>query len=236
MCTVTYLPINDTTQLITSNRDVHRERALALPPEVQSVENRHVLYPKDPVGGGTWIALGKNTSVCLLNGAFKAHQPRVSYRHSRGLIPLHIMQYSSIHNFVEQYDFEDLEPFTLVVVHRNELFEIRWDEQHIHTKQMDKNQPHIWASSPLYSQETIRQRQEWFKDWLSSNPIYTPESIMDFHKNYGENDPENGLIINRKIGVRTVSITSMLYNESSGKMVYDDLVSNQISRNHIDFS
>ncbi|MGL1516781.1 NRDE family protein, partial [Vibrio parahaemolyticus] len=48
-------------------------------------------FPKDPDGGGTWIALKENGDVAiLLNGAFENHIPAYPYRRSRGLIFLDI--------------------------------------------------------------------------------------------------------------------------------------------------
>jgi hypothetical protein len=224
MCTVTYLPINKNSRLITSSRDVSIKREASLPPEVYGVDGKKILFPKDPVGGGTWIAMSKDISVCLLNGAFKAHVPQSRYRHSRGLISLDLMKYSNIDAFTTQYDFDNIEPFTLVILYGRELWELRWDGSLIYDKKLDAHTPHLWASSPLYSDEIIAKRKYWFKQWLEEDKPFNTENIISFHKNYGEKDDENGLIINRNNGATTVSITAMYYGKDNGEMVYEDLI------------
>ena len=89
-----------------------------------------LLHPKDARAGGTWlVATNNGTVACLLNGAFKKHHHSPPYRRSRGLMILDAAtQYNSFQNFTQHYDFEGIEPFTLVVCESEKVFELRWDE------------------------------------------------------------------------------------------------------------
>ncbi|MEJ0082440.1 MAG: NRDE family protein, partial [Puia sp.] len=76
----------------TSSRDEQAGRPLALFPEIYEINGCRVLFPKDPQGGGSWIAVNENGHAgVLLNGAIKVHEPGLSYRKSRGLVLLDLI-------------------------------------------------------------------------------------------------------------------------------------------------
>ncbi|MEZ4720497.1 MAG: NRDE family protein [Flavobacteriales bacterium] len=223
MCTVTYIP-TPSGCLITSNRDEIITRSPAIGPKVYSPSTKEILFPKDPQGGGSWIASGDNMSVCLLNGAFEPHERKDHYKHSRGLVPLAIIEHGNVPSFVEQYDFEGIEPFTVVIYNPNGLWELIWDEERPHLFGHDPKLPGIWASTPLYSPEVRAQRKQWFSEWLDSTSDPTQESILRFHTQ-PSSDKENGLLIARDNGLHTVSVTSIEHqNDQSALMCYRDLV------------
>ena len=113
MCTVTYLPQSGNSFILTSNRDEDVLRQTALPIDKYKINNVQVYYPKDPKAGGTWIATGSNGfTVCLFNGAFKAHKSTHNYRKSRGLVLLDFFNYQNQYDFIAQYDFSNIEPFS----------------------------------------------------------------------------------------------------------------------------
>jgi len=73
MCTVSFIP-SGSQYIITSNRDEHISRPLALQPQEETIGNVKILFPKDAKAGGTWFALSENGSVAvLLNGGFVNH-------------------------------------------------------------------------------------------------------------------------------------------------------------------
>jgi uncharacterized protein with NRDE domain len=225
MCTVTFLPVENGC-LISSNRDEALVRALAEPPAVYQHNETTLLYPKDPLGGGTWIATGKQATVCLFNGAFEPHVRKPKYRVSRGVIPVQFFDYLDLEDFTSNFDFEGIEPFSLVVYENKKLIELKWDESKLHRFDHSVFQPHIWASATLYSKQVVTERKQWFQDWLDSSPNFDQESITTFHKSKRE-DHQNGLLIDRANGLKTVSVTSSGYQESEGAcMVYEDLIRN----------
>jgi uncharacterized protein with NRDE domain len=228
MCTVSYLPIPGGC-LISSNRDEAFERASALEPAVYSHFGQNVLYPKDPVGEGTWIATSDKAVVCLFNGAFVPHQRKASYRVSRGVVPISFFYFLNVETFINSFNFSGIEPFSLVVFHNHKLTELKWDETKLHRIEHDPKYPHIWASATLYSPEVFAQRKTWFSEWLEAEPAFTSENIMNFHCSR-KDDRQNGLFIDRANGLKTASVTSVRFSEiESSSMTYHDLKSGKLT-------
>ncbi len=229
MCTVTYLPEGKQGYVLTSNRDEKLTRPLAEPPRRHHLDSGIVVFPKDPQANGTWIAMGsKRLSLCLLNGAFTNHVHRPPYRRSRGLVLVDFFDYTSATEFISGYDFEGIEPFTLLVLQTQErlsLVEIRWDSTSIHLLPKDATKPHIWSSATLYSPTVRLQREQWF-DLFLATPVGQPEGdIMQFHRFAGMGNSRNALCMQRGNEFQTVSITSIRANDMGEQvMTYQDLV------------
>ncbi|MBK6665833.1 MAG: NRDE family protein [Saprospiraceae bacterium] len=69
MCTVSYMPTKSGF-ILTSSRDESKVRK-ALPPATYHLHGQDLVFPKDILAGGTWIAASERGQVaCLLNGAF----------------------------------------------------------------------------------------------------------------------------------------------------------------------
>lgn len=222
MCTATYFPFDDGGFALTHSRDEKALRPVANLPYPTAINGQTVLFPQDPQGQGTWIAISADTTVCLLNGAFVAHQPKPPYRHSRGLVVLDFFQYSTVEGFAEWYDFRNLEPFTLLVARQNRLVEIRWNGRQVFFHEKDHKRPHIWSSATLYTPNVIAQREGWFQDWWhkSSNPSVA--DIRGFHLNAGDGDTTNSIRMNRENKLFTVSLTTAIHDDESTILMYDD--------------
>lgn len=227
MCTVTYLPLSPKGFVLTSNRDEAVVRKTSLPPAKYQIENLTVFFPKDSQANGTWIATSSNHfTLCLLNGAFQKHKTKPPYKRSRGLVLLDFFLFNDVAKYGLEYDFQDIEPFTLLIIESEktaEIHELRWDGQQIFVKKMDASVPHIWSSANLYDAETILERELWFGKWLGENSYDSdPESVLSFHHFGGKGDQKNDMIIDRT-EKRTVSITSIIQEEKSKTIVYEDL-------------
>src|SRR5919199_3470936 len=116
MCVVTLLPLPGGF-VLTSNRDEHVSRPAAIPPQTYSIDGHSITFPKDPQGGGTWLATFGTITVCLLNGAFVNHVHQPPYRRSRGLVVLDYFDTADPRQFIDSYDFSGIEPFTMVIAH-----------------------------------------------------------------------------------------------------------------------
>lgn len=238
MCTVTFLPQKDNCFILTSNRDEDTSRQIALPIDKYIINNVQVYYPKDPNAGGTWIASGSNGfTICLFNGAFKAHQPKGNYRKSRGLVVLDFFNYKNQYDFIAQYDFSNIEPFSLLFVkHQNNtigLCELKWDGEKTHHLNHDASLPHIWSSATLYTGEVIKQREVWFNDWVNNNDVFTKDNILMFHHFGGSGDKENDLVMNRS-QKKTVSICCInKRNSVETDIVYEDVLNKKLHTHKI---
>ena len=223
MCTVTYLPTS-TGFILTSNRDEALVRKPAETPATVSLGGSEVLFPRDGEAGGTWVATADNNrTVCLLNGAFHWHKHLPPYRKSRGLVVLDFFKTSSAQDFNQHYDLEGIEPFTLLIVEQQQLFEFRWDGQQKFFKPLDARQPHIYCSATLYTPEVVAMRRKWFATWLEKHAAYNSRDILSFHLFAGEGDENTQVRMSIYGIVKTVSITCIEMSGGRQVMYYSDL-------------
>jgi len=229
MCTLTYLPLSDAGFVLTSNRDEKLHRSLALPPKVYEQNGTLLLYPKDPQGNGTWLAASPAGWVaCLLNGGLVPHVPNPPYSISRGLVLLSVFNYNSIAEFLNQFNFEGIEPFTLIVYIDHTLHEIRWTGKQILHQLKDKYQAHIWSSVTLYSEEIIKSRQAFFSEYI--NQVTTENvavEMMKFHQFKGDDRFPHSITLEKENGTKTVSICQVIMEHDSLTFDYFDLLQSQ---------
>lgn len=224
MCTLTFIPKSETEFILTSSRDEDPSRE-TLVPKKYSINQTAILFPKDALAGGTWLGVSeKKHLVCLLNGAYKAHKRKASYRKSRGLVVLDFLANTFTRSFYENYNFEGIEPFTMIVVSWEStlnLVEIVWDG----TKKVWSQkplQPIIWSSSLLYTDAVKEKRKMWFSEFLKNHKNELPEDLLQFHKTAGEGNPETNLVMDRGF-VRTTSISQLIHSNEEFSFQYNDL-------------
>ena len=224
MCTLTYIPFGINHRIITSNRDESRLRLNAISPQEYNLYNKKLIFPKDPVGGGSWIVTQEGVlTACLLNGAFNPHPMKNSYRKSRGLIVLELFSYKNMFLFCRDIDLSGIEPFTLVMFSKENIVELKWTGVTKNIKFYDPALPHIWASEQLYSKINIEKRKNWFLNLIANNEL-NQNKIVKFHMNAGEGDRENDMVMRRANTVETVSITSVEVLNKNVRVNYRDLL------------
>lgn len=226
MCTVTYIPLSNTDFILTSNRDESPLRKTIAPINYE-YDDVVLTYPKDEKAGGTWIGHStKNRVVCLLNGGFKNHSKRLTYKMSRGIIVKKILSVENAVTFISDFNFKDIEPFTIVLITWEEClkaFELVWDGVDKHFNELE-NAPKIWSSSTLYNNTQKNTREEWFKSWLQNTKYKDENSIKAFHLNDKLGLPDFSIKMKRE-NVETVSVTTIVKKKSNPiKMVYKTLL------------
>lgn len=236
MCTVTFVPVKDTF-IITSNRDEKHSRGKALPPTMYNVNGTNIIFPKDANAGGTWIAVNENgNAAVVLNGGFVNHISTPPYRKSRGLVFLDIIASGKpVHSF-SKIELSNIEPFTLVLIDNNHLFECRWDGAKKHCKELYNRFPYIWSSATLYDEATVQKREQWFASFLSKNYNPAQEDILHFHQFTGDGDTHNDLKMDRNGLMLTVSVTSIALDNTGAIMKYADLKDNKQHQQQIHFT
>ena len=236
MCTVTYIPNNDSF-FLTSNRDEKKGRLKAEVPQWYKFASGNLLFPKDGNAGGTWMALHENgNAMVLLNGGFVNHHYNPPYRKSRGIIFLDVFDHPHPVIAFEQIHLHKIEPFTLVIRQGGQLFETRWDGQEKAIKEIDPLSPHIWSSVTLYDNEVIEKRKSWFELFLKEYTSIGSKEILHFHRFAGDGDEQNDVLMNRSNELFTVSITQLHRQKELSNMHYHDLVSDQISTQEFNHS
>lgn len=234
MCTVTYIPKGKNEFILTTNRDEQAERS---PRNLSIVEGDvQLVFPRDGGAGGTWVAMSDTDKVvCVLNGAFERHTRKPPYRLSRGIMALEFFEFAKAEDFFDRFDFQDIEPFTMVIYDQGRLFELRWDEQQTHVKSLISSSFYIWSSATLYEESIRAKRQQWFANWLKEQENFNLEAILDFHHNAGEGDPWNDVIMNRGF-VQTVSVTSIVKTPETAAMLYHDLLREELKQAKIELN
>ena len=226
MCTVTYLPLGNNDFILTSNRDEQTTRK-TIAPKKYTEDGIALTYPKDELAGGTWIGLSdKNRLVCLLNGGFEIHEREAAYKMSRGIIVKAILKSDDFVGYINTFDFNGIEPFTIVLADWNAklaTYELVWDGKEKHFTKLNQ-EPRIWSSSTLYTSDDKQLRKEWFADWLEQQTQFTQEGILKFHHNSEFGTVENSVKMKRSY-VETVSVTSVKKSDLEVDMNYESLVS-----------
>lgn len=228
MCTVTYLPVNQGSFILTSSRDEISGRGHTVFPVIQEAGSNSITFAQDPLRGGTWLACNDNGKVCcLLNGAFDKHPHVPPYRKSRGKVLLDTFKYTNFSDFSSDYVLDNIEPFTIICVESTphlKLSEFRWDGQYRHFRELDFRKPKIWSSSTLYSKEQRQFRRMWFKDWFGQK-TFTPNDAYMFHQLGGNHDSKNGILMKRESGPETVSISQIGTEGNGMSFRYSNLIS-----------
>ena len=226
MCTVTFIP-TQTGVILTSNRDEHSSRGIALYPEIYHLNDKNLIYPKDRKAGGTWFISNEYGDIgVLLNGAFTKHIPEPPYRQSRGQVLPDIFQQDSPYEALKMYTLSGIEPFTIVLWEKGILREIIWDGLQLKMRLHDKGRPHIWSSVTLYDNKMITERHGWFNTWVAKQEDITQAAILAFHNHTEMDNKEYGLLISRSNQISTTSITSVAVDEQKAQILHQDIIQN----------
>ncbi|MDT0647516.1 NRDE family protein [Zunongwangia sp. F260] len=237
MCTVTLVANPEITSgfILTSNRDeaVGRE---TLAPDWEIYEGVKLFFPKDAVAGGTWIGLSeRKRSVCLMNGGFRTHIRKESYRKSRGVVVKDFLSAEDVQSTIKNYNFEGIEPFTIIIPDWNKklkFLEFVWDGNHKHSRNFPLT-AHIWSSSPLYSEEMKALRQQWFTKIQDKGDL-NAEKLLKFHHTAGIGDKNVDLVMDRGF-LKTQSITQVENCHFKARFWYKDLNKSLITEKEVDF-
>ena len=180
MCTVTFVPTEEGF-VFSSNRDEDPQRAAQNLVEDERGDLK-VYFPQDKGASGTWFAYSNTDQFsCVLNGAFQPHQRKEFYTMSRGIMALAYFDYATIDEFINTFNFEGMEPFTLILYNKGDFKELKWDEVELHVRSLSVQDIHLWSSATLYNQEWWLDRSVNFKEFVARKQ---PDQvgIMDYHK------------------------------------------------------
>lgn len=227
MCTLTFFPLGKDKFVLTTNRDEQPERKTLSPMEYDH-DGTTLIYPKDERAGGTWVGANTNGRVAsLMNGGKVPHVRKKSYRLSRGVVMIELLQANDVMYFLKEFDFIGIEPFTIVLIDPQNnartqfnAYELIWDEEKLHLKELPW-EAQIWSSTPLYTREVHQNRVQWLHQFIDNTPQITPEAVWDFHHIAGNGDKSNDFVMDRGF-IHTKSITQFV-NDGTIKYKYEDL-------------
>lgn len=234
MCTVIFIP-GKNQQHFASLRDENTDRPLAFAPDLHTEGKITFLAPKDAKAGGTWVGVNEmGCVIILLNGGFEKHIVSGPYQKSRGLIVSELLISESPVVQWNAMQLKEIEPFTLVIWYKENLFQLVWTGEEKKQIQLNEQIQHIWSSSTLYDSGVKENRKKLFERWIENNHAISMETLMSFF--LSEADAENGFIINRDEKIKTQSFSFIAVNEAEyGKMQYYDFKSNKVTGKEIKF-
>jgi hypothetical protein len=222
---LTYIPQENGKFILTQNRDESIMRPIAAPPIKKRLGDLTAVYPVDPQGTGTWIGAASDGRVAgLLNGGSQKHRHQPPYRHSRGLIIPAYFQQPDLESFYRTFNFEDLEPFTLLVVENGKVRELIKEEYSVDIKEHKASRPLIRFSFPLYPAGSIEERSLNFYRWYYRQKHVSASDIFGVHQ---QNRYELSSIPKYDTGhhiLKTVSITQVNFDGMRLLMNYYDAV------------
>ncbi len=226
MCTVIFVPTAKG-NLFASCRDEDPLRQVPGPPACIKGFSGHMLYPVDKAGG-TWAGMHElGHVIILLNGALNDHKRENSYRMSRGLVVQQLLDDTDPLYKWAAIDLENIQPFTLVLFFKNQLYEMRWDGTGKTTEIKDKAVPHIWSSSTLYNEEAKQMRRKWFENGISN--VSSIDELYRFL--YVHRQKENGFIMKRSAAMQTLSVSLLHHYNNAACYVYYDVL--QMHRSNV---
>lgn len=206
------------------NRDESSSRARALPPVLRRGAREDFIAPKDPDGGGTWIAATSGGGVfCLLNDY--SQRPRADggagrpVGPSRGLVVERLASGEwSIAGMTGAFlTGSDLQPFHLFAFSEGSVLQYHWDGRTVKVEERD-SRVGCFSSSSLDGERVVAGRLRVF-DALARGGM-SPELQERFHAGLEDvGRPESGVVMDRETS-RTVSWTSVVLGPGKVTMAY----------------
>ena len=198
MCTVSWTLSADGYHLF-CNRDEKRSRARAVPPCIHTELKLQMVWPRDPEGGGTWIAVNsRGISLALLNGCnlgeptggeLAKANAGVPPKESRGALPARLIRLGSVRAIwgaVEAMRLGKYLPFTLLVLAPGETAQVLgWDGQ-------EKRNIADCASFGFITSSSMdpcgvrKYRRALFDSLRRQSSTVSPKVLCSFHESHGK--------------------------------------------------
>ena len=216
MCVVSYIK-NQDKFYFTSNRDIPKNRKIAIHPKSYRVNNQALIFPKDPDAGGSWIAANELSLGCILNLKDKKE---IKNNSSRGIFLINCLTQKKPKEYFNNFDFTSTYPFMMVLLnfYEKKLESFIWDgcKKNINILNVEKN--YLWMSSSIYEEKEINQKKYVF---VKNNNLDNEKDILKFHM-------ENQFNCSKNNQINTASITQISGTINLKEIKYHDILNNNI--------
>lgn len=170
------------------NRDESNLRAKAIPPRIYSNNDLRYLMPKDPDGGGSWLAANQfGFLFILLNNYQGIVKPNSQGLTSRGKLIADLAECQSqqqIMSYIESINLIKFQAFSLLCISHD--FQFMW-LHHGDNQLVEKALPSHWFSSAHpNAHQVIKERKALAESW----PVYNDEDLIALHKSHEANNQD----------------------------------------------
>ncbi len=225
MCTVACVPLPGG-YLLGHNRDERWRRARGRPPRLYRRGSRAFLAPRDPEGGGTWIAVNDaGWSFCILNAAPGTRAPRRPVR-SRGRLVwaiAHSRGAGAALELLRRENLAHLRPFELLAVgppRAPRILRLAWDGQTLRVRWIDAARPRLFVASSLGAQGLASSRRRRWYRLLSATARPDPRALAAWLASHGKAGPGPQSVCMHDSRAGTVSRTLVQVGRTAVLMRY----------------
>lgn len=192
MCTVSWLEGLGLVELFT-NRDEQRSRASAEPPfEWCAADGTRFLAPRDPAGGGTWVAVNEHGLVLCLVNHYQAADPVGTGLLSRGSIVVDLAagrDLDEVDRGADRLELDHLRGFRLLALQPDvDPLLVSWDGRDFTRDRGVEVRPPLISSSVRMPEVEVARRAA-YQAAVTGHGGETPEALAAFH---ASRSPEPG--------------------------------------------
>jgi hypothetical protein len=206
------------------NRDEQHTRPAALPPVRRRFGSRWAVYPTDPVGDGTWVAVNDTgLALALLNAnpELGGQGKRVPER-SRGAVIPGLLSCANLPEALEKaltFDAGLCAPFRLVLCGQGEVAELRSCGERLRLlRRVALTAPCLFTSSGLGDAIVEGPRRRLFEACFGPADDW-PERQDAFHRHSWPDRPHLSVCMRRR-DARTVSYTVVTFGPETVSLLY----------------
>ena len=186
MCTVTWFRAEQGYELL-CNRDEKHLRSVAQPPAIVEGEWLRFVAPRDPDGGGTWLAVNERALCVTLLNVYDSACTQPSHPISRGTLVWSLAgSAATARQAAEQLrhtSLEEFAPFTLALLDLTETIVCQWDRTSLQIRDRiaDALLP-LTSSSYETDDVCANRRRDYLRRTANSR---TMAELLDFDTSHG---------------------------------------------------
>jgi hypothetical protein len=221
MCTLTYL-LTDIGYELFFNRDEQRSRLVAIPPKLNQARN--AIYPVDPQGKGTWLAVNQQGLTMALLNYYQAPFNNNPHIVSRGQLILSLLEIKE--DLIEQLKAMNLsmyQPFKLCIFpddltnNNNNVHCFNWTGNELFSVDIDLP----ITSSSIDLDEVCKKRKRRFNSIIDANTSSSSQ-LKNFH--FSTEIIGKYSVNMQRTDAQTVSISHIVVNHDISFKYYDNIL------------
>lgn len=226
MCTLTYL-LHENGYELYFNRDEQRSRLLAIPPKLNHTNG--AIYPLDPQGDGTWIAVNQRGLTLALLNYYQAPLNDNPHIVSRGKLILSLLDIGG--DVIEQLKMMDLQvyqPFQLCIfpedlsINNHKVHRVKWTGSELSLMNIDLP----ITSSSIDFNDVFQKRKCRFNKTVDVN---SPSSIQLKTFHFSTELIGKHSVNMQRPDAQTVSISHIVINHDISFKYFDNILKKEHS-------